>query len=97
MSATTGAADGGGRRARLRQQAGRRDDRRGGDRSALLFLKPLAEEGGREDLVPTFERSLARAVSLEERLQRVDRLGELVAEAARPRVVRPARDVVARG
>src|ERR1700722_15645423 len=80
----------------LRKQRARRDDRWSGDCGALLFLEPLAEEGSRKDLVPTLERALARAVGVEERLQGIDRLGDLVAEAARAGVVRAARDVAAR-
>src|SRR5690606_30458257 len=92
-----GAADRTGRRRRRAEQGSGADDGGGCHGCALFLLEAFAEEGGRENLVPAFERLLARAVGVEERLERVDRLRELLAEAARLGVVGPAGDGGARG
>ena len=96
MAAAASAADRSRRGRGRRQKRARADDCRRRYRGALLILEPLAEEGRGKDLVPALERSLARAVGPEQRLQRIDRVGQFVAEASRPRVVGPACNVVAR-
>ena len=95
MATTAGATDRGCSRRGRRQERGRADYCRRRYRGAVLILESLAEESRGEDRVPAPERSLARAVGIEQRLQRIDRVGQLVTEAPRPGVVGSAGNVVA--
>lgn len=96
MTAAADRADRARRRRRRAQQGGRSDDRGGSHGRPLLRLQPLTEKGRREDLVPAFERLLELAISVEERCERVDRLGKLLTKATRLGVVGPAGDGIAR-